>query len=110
LTDANLGFVMLAVDYIATLKRQNGDMTRDIEGLRSEVNTLRVGAAAAAAASGVTYGVPPPPHYPMSMGGGSGYNLPPVSGYPSNPGYQPLGGSTAPTSHSNSNAGTPAPR
>ncbi|KAJ9097701.1 hypothetical protein QFC21_004738 [Naganishia friedmannii] len=99
-----------AVDYIATLKKQNGDMIRDLEALRSEVNTLRVGAAAAAAASGVTYGVPPPPHYPMSMGGGPGYNLPPVSGYPHNSSYQPLGGSSAPPSHGNSHPGTPVPR
>lgn len=96
---------ILAVDYIANLKRQNSDMTREMEALRSEVNTLRVGAAAAAAASGVAYGVPPPPHYPMGMGG-SAYNLPPVGGYPQAPGYQPVGNGSAPASH----GGTPVPR
>lgn len=84
-------------------------MTREIEGLRSEVNTLRVGAAAAAAASGVTYGVPPPPHYPMSLAGGPGYSLPPVGGYSqATAGYPPIGGGngSAPASH----GGTPVPR
>jgi hypothetical protein len=101
-----------AVDFIANLKRQNSDMTREIEGLRNEVNTLRVGAAAAAAASGVTYGVPPPPHYPMSLSSGSAYNLPPAGYAQPSAGYPPMSsssGSAAP-SHSSSHAGTPVPR
>ncbi|GHJ88705.1 hypothetical protein NliqN6_5107 [Naganishia liquefaciens] len=97
-----------AVDFIANLKRQNSDMTREIEGLRAEVNTLRVGAAAAAAASGVTYGVPPPPHYPMSLGSGPAYNLPPAGYAPPVAAYPPMGSAngSAPPSH----GGTPVPR
>lgn len=99
---------MTAVDFIANLKRQNSDMTREIEGLRAEVNTLRVGAAAAAAASGVTYGVPPPPHYPMSLGSGPAYNLPPAGYPPPAAAYPPMGSAngSAPPSHGD----TPVPR
>ena len=52
-------------------------MAREIDSLRREVEGLRVGAAAAAAASGVTYGVP------------SNYQQPPFSGYLSMNNYPP---------------------
>jgi hypothetical protein len=69
----------VAVDHIQTLKRHNSDMAREIDGLRREVEGLRVGAAAAAAASGVAYGVAPT------------YQQPQFNGYLSmGPGYPPL--------------------
>jgi hypothetical protein len=68
--------LLIAVDHIQSVKRHNADMSREIEALRREVETLRVSAAAAAAASRVAYGVPP--SYPGSF-----------NGYMAMPGYPP---------------------
>lgn len=87
-------------------------MAREIDALRREVEGLRVGAAAAAAASGVAYGVPPTYQQPPPFAGG--YMMPtypaqphPGSMHPGHPQPPPGDGMAGPPQFHHGRDGSP---